>query len=522
MEAQAEIQQGVKVLERYMLLGRPLVEAMIVEDPDGRRYYNVIEPKLDTRVRQDSLTELLSLVSKDALLLEKVNAAATVEKAYELLFPIARTIVRSKVKGGVFRKTPSDLEAKVNEAASAVAYHAAKELVGYGAIDPLIRDPYIEDISCNGIGIPVFIYHTKYEWLTTNIVISDLEYLKSLVSKLGVKGGKEPSVATPIVEGVLKPEGYRVNIVLDTASRHGPQFTIRKFRSEPFTIIELLKTRVLDPLVAALVWMAVEMKQGIIIYGPTGSGKTTLLNAVTMFIPTEFKIVTAEDTPELHLPFHENWGAMVTRLSTDEKVQSVTLQAQVDAALRQRPDVIIIGEIRSREAYSFFQALATGHGGLTTVHAESADVLVRRLKSPPMSVPASLIAAVRLFVNILRVERGDKVVRKVVRVHESVRYNPELDDVELQEIITWRPEDDSWPLLTRDLVTLRTIASLRLVSYDEALEDLRRRATVLSWLVSKDADVALLHSAVRLYRRDPEEVYRRALAEVKEYELRYR
>ncbi|ESQ23487.1 MAG: hypothetical protein MGAcid_02570 [uncultured Acidilobus sp. MG] len=173
-----------------MLLGRPLVEAMIVEDPDGRRYYNAIEPKLDTRVRQDSLTELLSLVSKDALLLEKVNAAATVEKAYELLLPIARTIVRSKVKGGVFRKTPSDLEAKVNEAASAVAYHAAKELVGYGAIDPLIRDPYIEDVSCNGIGIPVFIYHTRYEWLTTNIVISDLEYLKSLVSKLGVKGAR--------------------------------------------------------------------------------------------------------------------------------------------------------------------------------------------------------------------------------------------------------------------------------------------------------------------------------------------
>ncbi|MGC9071359.1 MAG: type II/IV secretion system ATPase subunit [Acidilobus sp.] len=498
-----------------------MVEAIIIEDPEGRRFYNVVEPKLNTEIRQSAFKELMDLVSRDLYLLDKVNTTSSVEKAFLLLLPIAESIVRDKVKVSFLKRKPQDLESKVREAAEAVAYEAARQLVGYGAIEPLIRDPYIEDISCNGIGIPVFVYHTKYEWLTTNIVIGDYKYLESLVSKLGVRSGKEPSVATPIVEGVLKPEGYRVNIVLGTVSRHGPQFTIRKFRSEPFTVIELLKRRALDPQVAALLWMAVEAKQGIIFYGPTGSGKTTLLNAVTMLVPTEYKIVTAEDTPEIYLPFHENWGAMVTRLSTDERVQNVTLQAQVEAALRQRPDIIIIGEIRSREAFAFFQALSTGHGGLTTVHAESADVLIKRLKSPPMNVPASLIATARLFINILRVERGTSVERKVVRVHESVRYNPELDDIDLQEIILWDPDTDTWKILTHSMTTLRVIADLRLISYDEAIEDLRRRATVLQWLVNSGADIATLHSVVRLYRRDPETIYQRALSEVKEYELKF-
>lgn len=481
----------------------------------------MVEPQLDTDIRRGAFNDLMDMISKDLLLLDRVNSTTSIEKAYQLLLPVAVTLVRDRVKRSPFRKLPKDLEAKIQEAAEAVAYVAAKELVGYGAIDPLIRDPYIEDISCNGVGIPVFVYHTKYEWLTTNIVMRDPKYLESLVSKLGVRSGKEPSVATPIVEGVLKPEGYRVNIVLGTVSRHGAQFTIRKFRSEPYTIIELLRKGTIDPQVGALLWMAVEAKQGIIFYGPTGSGKTTLLNAVTMLVPTEFKIVTAEDTPEIFLPFHENWGAMVTRLSTDERVQNVTLQAQVEAALRQRPDIIIIGEIRSREAFAFFQALSTGHGGLTTVHAESADVLIKRLKSPPMNVPASLIATARLFVNIMRVERGTEVVRRVIRVHESLRYNPDLDDVELQEVMLWDPQTDTWKIVTRNINTLRVIADLNLISYEEALEDLRRRATVLQWLTATNADIATLHAVTRMYRRDPDSVYKKALAEVKEYELRF-
>ncbi|MGC9112275.1 type II/IV secretion system ATPase subunit [Acidilobus sp.] len=504
--------EGVKLLEKYAVIGMPKVEVGIYEDTEGRRYYEVTEPPLNTEVRRKAYSELLSIISRNLTLLEALNASGSVEKAFNILRPYAYEVVKSIVRG------PLKAGGSLDEAVTAVAYHVARDLVGYGPIEPLMRDPYIEDISCNGVGIPLFVYHTKYEWLTTNIVMQSAQELNSLVAKLGVRSGKEPSIATPIVEGVLKREGYRVNIVLDVVSRHGSQFTIRKFRAEPFTIVELLRLKTLDPLVAALLWIAVSSKQGVVFYGPTGSGKTTLLNAVTMLVPTEYKIVTVEDTPEVFLPFHENWGGMVSRPSTDPRVENVTLQSQVEAALRQRPDVIIVGEIRSREAYAFFQALATGHGGLTTVHAESADVLIKRLTSPPMNVPASLVSTAKLFVNILRVERGGQVSRRVTRVHESRGYDPSTDSIRLGEIVVWDPEEDVWRLTKERIDLLSTVAELRLITYDEAYEDVIRRATVLEWLAEKNADVTLLHTIIRLYERDPENIYKTALKEVKRFE----
>ncbi|ADL18706.1 type II secretion system protein E [Acidilobus saccharovorans 345-15] len=504
--------EGVKLLEKYAVIGMPKVEVSIYEDTEGRRYYEVAEPPLNTEVRRKAYSELLSVISRNLTLLEALNASGSVEKAFNILRPYAYEVVKSIVRGQLKARGSLD------EAVTAVTYHVARDLVGYGPIEPLMRDPYIEDISCNGIGIPVFVYHTRYEWLTTNVVMQSAQELNSLVAKLGVRSGKEPSIATPIVEGVLKREGYRVNIVLDVVSRHGSQFTIRKFRAEPFTIVELLRLKTLDPLVAALLWIAVSSKQGVVFYGPTGSGKTTLLNAVTMLVPTEYKIVTVEDTPEVFLPFHENWGGMVSRPSTDPRVENVTLQSQVEAALRQRPDVIIVGEIRSREAYAFFQALATGHGGLTTVHAESADVLVKRLTSPPMNVPASLVSTAKVFVNILRVERGGQVSRRVTRVHESRGYDPSTDSIRLGEIVVWDPEKDVWRLTKERIDLLSTVAELRLITYDEAYEDVIRRATVLEWLAEKNADVTLLHTITRLYERDPENVYKTALKEVKRFE----
>jgi len=502
-------QANVKLLESYPVMGMPKVEVDIYEDSEGRRYYEAVEPPLSTDVRRAAYRELLDLASKDVGLLDSLTRVDSVEKAFGILRPYAEQIVKRLVKGR---------RVKVDDAVTAVAYHAARDLVGYGPIEPLMRDPYIEDISCNGVGIPIFVYHTRYEWLTTNVVLQTHDELNSLVAKLGVRSGKEPSVATPIVEGVLKREGYRVNIVLDVVSRHGSQFTIRKFRAEPFTIVELLRSRTLDPLVAAILWIAVSNKQGVVFYGPTGSGKTTLLNAVTMLVPTEYKIVTVEDTPEVFLPFHENWGGMTSRPSTDPRVENVTLQSQVEAALRQRPDVIIVGEIRSREAFAFFQALATGHGGLTTVHAESADVLVKRLTSPPMNVPASLVSTAKLFVNILRVERGGRVSRRVTRVHESRGYEPSTDTINLAEIVVWDPDRDIWRLTSDKIELLKIVADLRLTTYEKAYEDVLRRATVLDWLAKKNADVTVLHTVTRLYERDPDAIYNEALKEVKRFE----
>ena len=512
---------GVRVLREYSILESPRVAVRVLEAPDGRRLYEVVEPVWDDVVAR-AYDTLLRRVRGDMSLMRRLSEMGSVEEAMELvLLPRARRVVERLLplglRGALSRRAREEWRRQVEERALAAAYYAARDLVGYGRIDPLVRDPHIEDITCDGVGVPVFVFHTEFEWLTTNVVFHSAEELEQVIMKLGLRAGQEPSIAQPIVEGVLRPEGYRVHIVLDVVSRRGHSFTIRKFRAEPFTVVELIRRRTLDPLVAAYLWMAVQYKQGLVIYGPTGSGKTTLLNAIAMLLPPEYKIVTAEDTPEIYLPFHENWVAMVTRISGDERVQSVTLQAQVESALRQRPDVIILGEIRSREAYAFFQALATGHGGITTVHAESADVLIKRLSSPPMNVPKSLIAATRAFVRIMRLEHRGTVTRKVVRVDEVWGYSPERDEIELKEKLLWRRDDDVWYMKGRDSSLLRAVSELTLRSYEEVLEDLERRATVLHWAAKRNMDIVQLHTVVRQYMREPERVYERALREAGPY-----
>ncbi|KSW12533.1 type II secretory protein [Pyrodictium occultum] len=505
--------EGQRVLREYTLLEEPRVAVKVVEDVDGRRFYHVEEPQLTDAGRR-AQGELLRRIMGDLRLLRRFSELEDLGEGLREAYALAKPLLRRW--GRRLRKAGVDPEKE----AMGVAYYIARDLVGYGRLDPLIRDPHIEDISCNGLYSPVFVYHTEFEWLTTSLTFNDRGELERVVMKLALRAGQEPSLARPVVEGVLRPEGYRVHIVLDIVSRRGHSFTIRKFRAEPFTIVELLQRRTLDEGVAAALWAAIQYKQGVVIYGPTGSGKTTLLNALAMLLPPEYKIVTIEDTPEIYIPFHDNWAAMHTRLSDAPGVQNVTLQAQVESALRMRPDVIIVGEIRSREAYAFFQALATGHGGLTTVHAESADVLIRRLASPPMNVPKSIIAAAKLYVNILRIERGGQVIRRVTRVDETGSYDPDRDEIELARLFQWMSSEDDWRLMARESSFVKSIAELLVVRPEDVWRDLQMRATVLRWAAKRGMDTLELHETVRRYMRDPEKTYQEALAEVEPYEFK--
>ncbi len=497
----------LSVLEEYDLLSEPRVYVRILEDEFGRRFYHVVEPELGgvgERVRRLVMTRILRDLDLLREFSEIDELAVGIRRALELVKPVMRGFAREARREGLEPEAVS----------LAVAYYVARDIVGYGRLDPLIRDPHIEDISCNGLYTPVFVYHNTYEWLTSGLVFDDPRELEQVVMKLALRAGVEPSLARPVVEGVLRPEGYRVHIILDVVSRRGHNFTIRKFRAEPFTIVELLQRKTLEPGIAAMLWAAIQYKQAVVIYGPTGSGKTTLLNALAMLLPPEYKIVTVEDTPEIYLPFHDNWAALHTRLSDMPGVQNVTLQAQVESALRMRPDVIIVGEIRSREAFAFFQAIATGHGGLTTVHAESADVLIRRLASPPMNVPKSLMAAAKLYVNILRIERGGEVLRRVTRVDETAGYDPDRDEITLRRLFQWSRETDEWSYTGGPSPAfVRSLAELLAVSPETVWRDLEMRATVLRWAAEKNMDMIELHETVRKYMRDPEKVYREALAE---------
>ncbi|MEM0473779.1 MAG: type II/IV secretion system ATPase subunit [Zestosphaera sp.] len=483
----------------------------IIEGVDKKLRYRVHEPVLSDTGRT-LLNAFIYKVYHDLNLMKRLSNYGFSREAYETVVGLVRDYLKrgfSLRLGGLFRSSPNI--GKINEAEiHYIAYYVVRDLIGYGPIDPLIRDQQVEDITCNGVELPVYVFHREFEWLETNVVFPNSDLLERVIRVLAVKSGQEPSVANPIVEGVLRPEGYRVHIVLDTVSRRGHSFSIRRFRETPFTIVELLRRGVLDPGLAALFWMAVENKQGIVIYGPTGSGKTTLLNALAMFLPPEMKIVSVEDTPEIFLPFHENWDSMTTRLSNDPKVQSVTLQTQIESAMRQRPDVLILGEVRSREAYVFFQGVSTGHGGLTTVHAENIEALIRRLTSPPMNVPKSSIAAAKLYVNILRIPMSGNIVRKVTYVYEVREYDTLRDLISFKLISKWVRDEDVWLIDLKDSNILKSIAELALMKYEDLLTDLVRRATVLSYAAARNVDIFEFHATLRRYRRDPIKTFNEA------------
>ncbi len=361
-----------------------------------------------------------------------------------------------------------------------IRYYLERDLIGYGKLHVLMRDPEIEDISVPGVRKYVYVWHRRYENLRTTIMIESREEMDRLLSRLAAKGGKQISAANPIVDSTL-PEGYRAHLVLGEVATFGGTATIRKYRSVPFTILELIKLKELNLEMAAYLWYLIENKRSVIIFGPTGAGKTTLLNAIAMFIRPEMKVLTIEETRELNLP-HPHWVPLVTREAAGAATQ-VTLYDLVKSSLRQRPDYVIVGEIRGEEAYVFFQAIATGHGGMTTMHAESVDAAIKRLTSPPMNVPLHHIPLVDAFIHIERVRIAGRITRRVLEIVEVAGI--EGEQPVLNTVFRWTGEaTDTFERASKSVV-LDHIASVRGVPLELVEREVAERKAILSELLEK-------------------------------------
>ena len=272
-----------------------------------------------------------------------------------------------------------------------IFYYVARDFIGFNEAEPLLRDYFVEDIECNGVGYPVYIVHRIFRNLKTNLIYKRIATLENFVEKLAQRSGKYVSYSNPILDASL-PDGSRVNATYtkDITSR-GPTFTIRKFTKTPWTPPQLLNFKTLSPEMLAYLWMIVQYKMSILIAGGTASGKTTLLNALAFFIPPEARVVSIEDTRELNLP-RENWLPSVSRGSTGIKgMGEVDLFTLLRASFRQNPDYVIIGEVRGKEAYVLFQGMASGHPSIGTIHADSIDTVIKRLESPPIELSPTLL-----------------------------------------------------------------------------------------------------------------------------------
>lgn len=361
-----------------------------------------------------------------------------------------------------------------------VKYHLIRDKIGVSFIEPFLKDPYLEDITCAGVGY-MYVVHKIFGPLQTSIRFDTEDELSDFILRLSEHIGKPVSHAKPVVDATL-PDGSRINIVYGKdVSKKGSNFTIRKFASVPVSITQLIRWGTLNAQIAAYLWIMLNEGNSLFVCGETASGKTTTLNAISVFIKPESKIVSIEDTPEITLP-HGNWVSEITRETRSEET-SITMFDLLKAALRQRPNYIIVGEIRGREGNIAFQAMQTGHPVMSTFHAASVERLIQRLTNYPIEVPKTHIDNLNIvLIQSAVYDKSGILKRRVLSVNEMVGYDPKRATVIYVPVFTWDSVTDKFlfrglgsSYLLEEKIAMRRGISRREIKrlYDEI--DLRAR-----------------------------------------------
>jgi flagellar protein FlaI len=483
-------QPGIEEIEIYPV-NAPYAYIQIIYDHATHEYtYRVIEPVLSDPEKEllkelkERLFETLDINTKDISKEEagiRLRAAAT---DIILDFGIKLTPLQREV----------------------ILYNMHKDFLGDGLIDSVMHDKYIEDISCDGVNTSLFVYHANYESMKTTLSYTNAEDLDSFVTKLAQRSGKYISIAQPILDSTMQ-DGSRIQMTLgQEVTAHGSTFTIRKFKDEPITPTDLIEWRTFAPLSIAYIWLCVENGKSAIFAGGTASGKTTSLNAISLFIPPLSKIVSLEDTRELKLP-HPNWIPSVTRDSFDTSGRGeINMYELLRAAMRQRPEYILVGEVRGKECQTLFQAMSTGHTTYSTIHADSVASVVHRIENPPMDVPRNMLSALDFVCIQVQGRVGGKRIRRSKQIVEILDIDPRTNELITNEVFKWRSATDEITYSGKSYL-LEEIMEAKGWSENRMREELKRRQEVLEWMRLKKIrhykDVAKILIS---YHRDPEAV----------------
>jgi flagellar protein FlaI len=383
-------------------------------------------------------------------------------------------------------------------------YYLIRNFLGWGRLDPLMKDPFLEDISCDGIMIPVFLYHRRYRNVKTNILFEE-EVLNSLAISLAQRSGKHISSGNPILDATL-PDGSRLQLTLGTeVTTRGTSFTIRKFREDPFSPIELIEYHTFNAEQLVYFWMAIENNKSLLFIGGTASGKTTSLNAVSLFIPPMAKVVSIEDTREITL-YHENWIASVTRELIAEGASVINMFDLLKAAMRQRPEYILVGEVRGAEAQTLFQAMNTGHTTFSTMHAGSIDAAIHRLESEPLNVPRNMITALNIVSVQALVYLGTERVRRSLEIVEIAGIDPSTGNLRVNTVFDYDPVKDKFSYHGRSQV-YADIAERRGWSKEDLENEISVRRRILEAMQrQKIIDYISVSKVFQTYSIDPARV----------------
>jgi len=461
----------------------------------GSLLYRVVEPTLTDKEKKtydrivESLTEIIDV---------ELSSIKGTGKAFEY--------IENHVK-----KILEEIEIRVdNTSYNKIMYYIYRNFIGLNEIEPLMHDPYIEDISCDGLDIPLYVIHKKLGSIETNIIFNNEDKLKNFVIKLSERCGRYISYAEPLLDGAL-PDGSRVQASLaQDVTTKGPTFSIRKFTSEPLSPIDLINLKTASSEIMAYLWFCVEMGVSLMICGGTATGKTTMLNAISLFIPPEFKIVSIEDTRELQLP-HENWIPSVARIgfglpgSGGGKYGEVTMFDLLKASFRQNPDYVIVGEVRGVEASVMFQGMASGHPSMGTMHAAGVSTVIKRLQTPPISLSPSLIEMLDIVVTMVHSKEKGKSARRVKSI-EEIEAVESTGIARTSTVFRWIPSKDVFEPGEGNY-TLDKIARVKGISLKTVNKEIKNRIKIIDYMVKNNIthwrDVSKI---VSKYHRNSKEV----------------
>jgi len=484
------VPEGYAEVEYYPLKP-PFSYAAVVQNEDTLEYLYILDELPLTRDEREGYFRLRNIMEYD---LQAPEGEETLAESFRRQMPV---ILNNHQK--IFKEIPQVGMRKI-------LYYLERDIVGYGKTDPLMYDDYVEDIGCSGVSKPIFLWHRKYENIKTNIVFREEEELDDFIMRIVHKAGKHVSIAFPIVDVTL-PEKHRLAVSFGKETTpSGTAFTIRKFRKDPFTIIDLIENETINESIAAYLWLLMESKMSVMIIGATGAGKTTALNATACLIRPNYKVISVEEVAEINLP-HENWTSTIARSGFGvEREGEITLYDLIKSAVRHRPDLVIVGEVRGEEAYVLFQALATGHGGLCTLHAEDVDTAIKRLMQPPMNIPASIISLMDCVITVKHVrtpvflESGKGLSsRKFINVSEI------RDADNFQEVFSWDPSADVFQERLSESYLLEKTASSLDIPMEKLLDELEYRKSVLIHMVERNIrDYRSVNKVLSKYYNNPQ------------------
>lgn len=459
-----------------------------VSDSDMSIHYELVEPEMD----QD-LSKLYGEIRKRIVSLVTESSTAVKASAMD-------SIITSALEASSIEERGKRI----------LYYYLIRDFLGYDVIDGLLKDPNIEDITCDGSEVPVYVYHSSYGYLPTNVRFKDEVQLNSFVRRLVQKTGKNVSISSPLADSVL-PDGSRLQASLGRfVTTNGPSFTIRKFKQIPLSPVDLIANGTASPEIFAYLWILTEYGANIMITGGTATGKTTFLNSILLFAPPEKKIVSIEDTKEINL-YHENWLSTVTRggfgrSDLEAGAGEVDMFDLLVASLRHRPDYVVIGEVRGRETFTVFQAMSVGRYSYCTFHAEDVDSLVHRLESKPIEVPRTLISSLDAIVVLSSIESGGKNQRLVSSLSEINGLDQDTEEIIVNRLYKWDISSGDYDTSFFSYV-LERIASRTGQDTEELEKELSTRAEILRELQKRGISrFDQLSSVVKRYHRDSDSV----------------